>query len=187
MGEDKALRPFLGTPLIARIRDRFKTLGEETLVITNQISGYQFLDLPLYQDILPGRGALGGLYTALQIANQPIAAVIAADLPFASPKLVEEMLEIIQQNPVDAVLPSTKEGLEPYHAVYRCHSCLPLVKAAIDHDRWKMTSWHDAADIQVLDPQETRRMTGSPWTFMNVNTPEEFNAAENLAFHHPDL
>ena len=181
MGRDKALMPFLGIPLIERLRDRLLILNREILIISNDFSGYEYLGLPLYKDVIPDRGALGGLLTALTISNTPFVGLIAADMPFASPQLLTHLLELIQYEEGDAALPSTKSSLEPLHGVYRCDTCLPLVKDAIKRDLWRMRSWHDQANILTLSPQKTTEVTGNTHTFTNLNTPEDFSAAEDLA------
>ena len=181
MGKDKALLPFLGIPLIKRLRDRFSDMGDELLVITNDFSGYQDLAVPLYKDIIPDRGALGGLYTALSISKNPLVGLIAADLPFASPALLTHLIEILFTSGAEAAIPSTERGLEPLHAVYRRDTSLTLVKKAIDQDLWRMNSWFDQAEILILTPEETRKVTSSKYTFLNLNTPEDFQKAEKLA------
>lgn len=183
MGKDKALLPFLGIPLIKRLRDRFSDMGDELLVITNDFSGYQDLAVPLYKDIIPDRGALGGLYTALSISKNPLVGLIAADLPFASPALLTYLIEILFTSGAEAAIPSTERGLEPLHAVYRRDTSLPLVKKAIDQDLWRMNSWFDQAEILILTPEETRKVTSSKHTFLNLNTPEDYQKAEKLALN----
>src|SRR6185369_4678742 len=89
MGEDKALKPFLGRPLIQRLVERLSPIADEMIVTTNRPEEYRFLGLRLTPDLKPGRGALGGLYTALASASQPHVAVVACDMPFASPTLLE--------------------------------------------------------------------------------------------------
>ncbi len=183
MGKDKALLPFLGIPLIKRLRDRFSDMGEELLVITNDFSGYQDLAVPLYKDIIPDHGALGGLYTALSISKNPLVGLIAADLPFASPALLAHLIKILLTSGADAAIPSTERGLEPLHAVYRRDTSLPLVKGAIDQNLWRMNSWFDQAEILILTPEETRRVSSSKYTFLNLNTPEDLQKAEKLALN----
>jgi molybdopterin-guanine dinucleotide biosynthesis protein A len=187
MGKDKATLPFLGVPLIFRLRDRFYEFGSELLVITNNPAGYERLDVPLFQDLIPDRGPLGGLFTALSIASQPYVGLIAADMPFASPLLLKYQVEEAQSGPWDAVLPSTNQGIEPFHGLYRVETCLPLVKQAIDDDLWKMVSWLDKAQIKILDPELTCQMAGSDHTFINLNTPEEFCQAEQIAAQMKDF
>jgi len=181
MGKDKATIPFLGVPLIHRLRARFDGFGTELLVITNDIRGYEKLGVPLFEDVIPKRGALGGLYTALSIASQPLIGLIAADMPFANPNLIKYQVKIIQESAFDAVIPGTEQGIEPFHSVYRVETCLPLVKEAIENDLWKMKSWHDGARIKILDPEVIRKITRADHTFLNLNTPEEFQAAEEIA------
>lgn len=181
MGQDKALMSFLGIPLIERLRDRFLTLNSEIKIICNDFSAYGYLELPLFRDVLPGKGALGGLLTALTISETPYVGLIAADMPFASPQLLALLLDQIQLSGDDAAIPSSHGGLEPYHAVYRREICLPLVKDAIEQDLWRMRSWFDQARINILDPEETAGITGNPYTFLNLNTPQEFSEAEDLA------
>jgi len=181
MGKDKATIPFLGIPLIERLRDRFDGFGSELLVITNDFSYYKDLNVPLFQDLIPDRGALGGLYTALSIASQPLLGLIAADMPFANPDLIRYQMKIIRDSNLDAVIPGTEHGIEPFHAVYRRESCLPLVKEALEKDLWKMISWHDQAQIKILPADEIIKITGVDYTFLNLNTPEEFRAAEEMA------
>ncbi len=181
MGTDKATLPFLGIPLIKRLQDRFSSWGDEILVITNDFSGYQDLGLPLHKDLIPDRGALGGLYTALTVAKYPLMALVAADLPFASSELMVYLTSILEESGADAALPSTEKGVEPLHAVYRRETCLPLVKDAINQDLWRMNSWHDQADILILTPEETQELSSSEYTFWNLNTPEDFQKAEETA------
>ena len=173
--------PFLGIPLIERLRDRLQILNSEIIIISNDFSGYEYLDLPLHRDVLPNRGALGGLLTALTITKTPFLGLIAADMPFASPQLLAYLLEEIQHGDADAALPSTSSGLEPLHSVYRRDTCLPLVKDAINRDLWRMRSWYDQARLLVLEPQNTTEVAGNAHTFINLNTPGEFSAAEELA------
>src|SRR5262245_39893464 len=89
MGEDKALKPFLGRPLIQRVIDRLTPIADEIIVTTNRPEAYNFLTHRLFTDLKPGRGALGGLYTAIASASHPIVAVVACDMPFASATLIE--------------------------------------------------------------------------------------------------
>ena len=81
MGEDKALKPFLGRPLIQRVIERLSPVADELIVTTNRPDDYRFLRLALRADLKPGRGALGGLYTAIASAAHPIVAVVACDMP----------------------------------------------------------------------------------------------------------
>jgi molybdenum cofactor guanylyltransferase len=178
MGEDKALKPFLGRPLIQRVVDRMKPLANEIIVTTNQPAGYEFLNLRLVSDLKPGRGALGGLYTAVASASSPLVAVVACDMPFASPGLFESACGLMLEEGADVVIAKTDEGYEPLHALYRRETCLPAIEAAILADQWKVISWFPQVKVRVLTTTEIKSSDPSGLCFWNLNTPEEFFQAE---------
>jgi molybdopterin-guanine dinucleotide biosynthesis protein A len=190
MGEDKALKTFLGRPLIQRVVARLAPIADEVIVTTNRPADYRFLDLPLFPDLKPGRGALGGLYTAIASASQPIVAVVACDMPFASAALLEAASRLLVAEGADVVIPSeenqTKKsaGYEPLHAVYRRATCLTAIEAAIAADQWKVIAWFPQVKVRALTPDEIKQYDPSGLAFWNVNTPEEFAKAEELAQNH---
>ena len=190
MGEDKALKPFLGRPLIQRVIERLSPIADEIIVTTNHPEHYYFLDLPLFRDLKPGRGALGGLYTAIASATHPFVAVVACDMPFASVAFFEAATQLMVEEGVDVVIPRAEPeaggagksaGYEPLHALYRRATCLPAIEAAMDADQWKVIAWFPHVSVRALTPEEVKRYDPSGLAFWNVNTPEEFAEAERLA------
>jgi molybdopterin-guanine dinucleotide biosynthesis protein A len=181
MEQDKALMPFLGRPLILRILERISPIADEVLLSTNRPENYAFLNLPHYPDIQPGHGALGGLYTALKVAKYPFVAAVACDMPFANPGLFEFELDILSKTGADVAIPSTPEGLEPLHAVYRRETCLAAIKSALDAGRLKLVGWLPEVNTRIVPPEETARFDPQGLAFWNLNTPEEFRLAEERA------
>ena len=209
MGEDKALKTFLGRPLIQRVIERLSPIADELIVTTNRPDDYAFLDtsirpigqsvhrlrLTLRADLKPGRGALGGLYTAIASAAHPIVAVVACDMPFASAKLIEAAGRLLIEEEADVVIArvapraeragKSEEGYEPLHAVYRRETCLPAIEAAIDADQWKVIAWFPHVKVRILTPEEIKRYDPLGLAFWNVNTPEEFAEAERITLSLP--
>ena len=181
MGQDKALIPFRGSTLIQRVIGRVSHLADQLLVTTNQPEKYDFLKLPLYPDLIPGRGALGGLYTALSAASNPLVAVIACDMPFVSFDLLAYERDLLLANEHDAAIPRTPGGTEPFHAVYRRLTCLPAIDASIQADLWRVDSWFSKVDVRFLMPGEVEIYDPDHLAFRNVNTPEELVEAERYA------
>lgn len=194
MGQDKALKPFLGRPLIQRVIERLTPIADQVIVTTNRPDEYTFLGLPLFPDLKPGRGALGGLYTALASASCDVVGVVACDMPFASITLFERMHSLLVEGEADVVIPrgtsridrpgakgDPSQGLEPLHAVYRRAACLPAIEAAIAADQWKVIAWFPQVRVRVLEPGDVQRLDPSGLAFWNLNTPEEFAEAERRA------
>jgi len=181
MGEDKALKPFLGRPLIQRVVDGLRPIADELIVTTNRPDDYSFLNIRLFSDIKPDRGALGGLYTAIASATHPQVAVVACDMPFASAKLIEGMSRLMVQHEADVVIAKSEGGYEPLHALYRREMCLPAIESAIDADLWKVIAWFPQVKVYVLAEGEIKTLDPDGLAFWNVNTPEEFAEAERIA------
>jgi molybdopterin-guanine dinucleotide biosynthesis protein A len=202
MGEDKALKTFLGRPLIQRVIERLSPIADEVIVTTNHPKDYSFLDtsvrpvghsvrrLRLISDLKPGRGALGGLYTAIASASNPFVAVVACDMPFASATFFEAATKLIVQEEADVVIAreapqaeraGKSEGYEPLHAVYRRETCLPAIEKAINADQWKVIAWFPEVKVRVLTTDEIKQYDPTGLAFWNVNTPEEFIEAEKIA------
>jgi molybdopterin-guanine dinucleotide biosynthesis protein A len=181
MGEDKALKLFWGRPLIQRVIERLAPLADEILVTTNRPEDYAFLDVRLVPDLAPGRGPLGGLYTAVASATSPLVAVVACDMPFASARLLETAARLMVQEEADVVIAKTDEGYEPFHAVYRRETCVPAIQSAIEADKWKVIAWFPSVKVRELTRAELAEADPNGRAFWNVNTPEEFAEAERLA------
>jgi molybdopterin-guanine dinucleotide biosynthesis protein A len=181
MGEDKALKTFLGRPMIQRVIERLSPIADEVIVTTNRPDDYAFLNLPLFVDLKPGRGALGGLYTAIASAKYPLVGVVACDMPFASATLLEAASRLLIEEEVDVVIPRSAEGYEPLHAVYRRATCLPAIESAIEADQWRVIAWFPQVKVRILTADEVKRYDLLGLAFWNVNTPEEFAEAERIA------
>jgi molybdopterin-guanine dinucleotide biosynthesis protein A len=180
MGQDKGLMPLLGLPLIARVIARVGSLADELFVTTNQPAGYRFLGVPLFPDVLPDHGALGGLYTALSAASHPLVAVVACDMPFANATILAIARDRLLETEADVVIPQTQAGYEPFHAVYRRETCLQAVEAALQSGEQRLISWFPAVSVVPIPPDEIARFDPLGLAFWNVNTPEEFQQAEAI-------
>jgi molybdopterin-guanine dinucleotide biosynthesis protein A len=151
------------------------------LVTANRPQDYAFLKLPVHADLRPGRGPLGGLYTALVAAKHPTVAVVACDMPFASASLLAVSESLLLEEAADVVIAETAQGFEPLHAVYRRERCIPAIEAAMEADRWRMISWFADVKVRTLAKAELERYDPDGVAFWNVNTPEEFAEAERRA------
>jgi molybdopterin-guanine dinucleotide biosynthesis protein A len=181
MGKDKALLPFLGEPLISRVLKRITPIADEVLITTNKPEDYRFLGLPLFEDIFPGTGALGGLLTALNFARYALVAVVACDMPFVNPGILVLASDSVSLKGIDLAIPQTEDGFEPFHAVYRQETCLPAVKKALEAGERKLISWFPSVKIATLNLEELQKLDPYQLAFWNVNTPEELALAEQLA------
>lgn len=185
MGQSKATVPFAGRPLICRLVERLGPVADDLVITTNEPENLAFLhgEFPQYRiqlvcDAFNVRGALPGLYTALQAARNPYVAVVACDMVFASASLVVAEALAMNEQGADVVVPVNKHGFEPFHAMYRRMGCLPAVRAALDRGEKRAQGFF--ADVNVCEFPQERVLEAEPMggCFINANTPEELNALE---------
>jgi molybdenum cofactor guanylyltransferase len=178
MGENKALKLFAGQILIARMVARVRPVADEIIVTTNHPADFAFLNLPLESDRIPGKGALSGLHAAIARASHAWVAVLACDMPFISAGLLAALRDVIDREGVDVVIPVLADGPEPLHAVYRKATCLPAIEAALAADQRKLISWFPSVRVREVSAAEIAVFDPHFYSFINVNTPEEFQQAE---------
>ncbi|HEY9076040.1 MAG TPA: molybdenum cofactor guanylyltransferase [Anaerolineaceae bacterium] len=181
MGQEKALVSFLGQPLIQRVVNRVKPVADELFVTSNQPESFSFLRVPVYRDLLPGKGVLSGFYTALSLARHPLVAIIACDMAFVSSTLLVAERNTLLAEAVDGVVPQTRDGYEPFHAVYRREPCLAAVKSSLEAGLLRADSWYRMVRIRYFQPEEILAFDPRGEAFININTPEDLARAENYA------
>jgi molybdopterin-guanine dinucleotide biosynthesis protein A len=181
MRQNKALMSFCGEPLIERVLRRTKDLAEETFITANILEDFQYLGLPIIKDMIPGKGALGGLYTALKSASNQEVIVVGCDMPFVNSKLLIAECDLLDWEIADAVIPVSPFGIEPLHAVYRRDNCLAAVQNALENGHLRLISWFSDVRITKMTSEEVAVYDPEYYAFINVNTPQEFQSAEILA------
>ena len=180
MGQDKAFIRFQGETLILRILDRLAGLAQEVIVIAPRSTENLPQDIKFVPDLIPGRGPLGGLYSALITASHQAVAVVACDMPFVSAKMLSYQRDLLISENADVVVPSSEKGLEPLHALYRRDTCLPHVRQTLEAGKGQLISWFSSVKVHVLTPVESKVFDLNGQVFLNVNTPEELIKAEKL-------
>jgi len=184
MGQDKALLPFLGETMLDRVIKRVAPLGDELLVTTNQPASFAHFKVQLIKDQLPGTGALGGLLTALNAAQFPVVIVVACDMPFVNADILAAACDRLHSNQADVVIPLSKEGYEPFHAVYRRETCLPVIRKALENGERRLISWFPSVDVVPITENDLVQYDPLRIAFWNVNTLDELKQAEEFAREH---
>ena len=180
MGHDKALLEFNHQPLIAYIAERGRLLTDDLFVTTNQIESYQFLNLPLYPDRLHFRGTLIGMHTALSASTRPSVAVIGCDMPFFNPQLLDYEAQLLEESGMDAVVPRSRNGLEPLHAVYKRETCLAAVIKSLEMGVLSLIGWLSLLQVLEITKDQITPYDPNSRAFININTPEDLKKAEEL-------
>ena len=179
MGRDKAFVKLAGKPLIEHVIERSADVGQaETLLVTNKPKDFAHLSLPMHHDILPGKGSLGGIYTALVQAQNPDVLVLACDMPFVNTDLLRYMLDQIRAD-IDIVVPRVDGYPQGLHAIYK-KTCIQRIAEQLAADRLKIIRFYDRMRVRYLDESDHAAFDPPGLSFANINTPEELERAESL-------
>ncbi|MBW6485513.1 MAG: molybdenum cofactor guanylyltransferase [Syntrophobacterales bacterium] len=173
MGTNKAFLKIAEERLIDRNIRLLRNIFKDVLIVVSNPQEYLLKEATIVTDIVPGKGALGGIYTGLFFAPDKYAFVMACDMPFLNISFVEYMAE--KAKGCDIVVPSPPDGLQPLCAVYS-RACLPAIKNLLDKNRLQIKNFYPghkvleipAATLSSFDPQGNM--------FTNLNTPEDFAA-----------
>lgn len=170
MGENKAFIQIEGVPIIRRIYDLFKQLFQEVIIVTDQKDLFSNFDSRICSDLIPGKGALGGLYTGIFFSSFQHSFCVACDMPFIRKSLVQYLIENIDD--ADVIVPRTKDGLQPLHAIYSKH-CIDPIRKLIDAGRSKIIDLYCQVNVKIVDEKDFLCLDPGRESFINVNTPEE--------------
>lgn len=175
-GADKASLIVGGARIVDRQLAALETVSNDIRIVTNEPDRYAALGVRLIPDQIPDVGPLGGLHAALIDAAHEAVVVLACDLPFITPALLETLVEQFGAGEeIDAVVPRSERGLHPLCAVYATR-CADAARRRIDRGELSVRGLlHDVRvrelGREVLAPCDNGSM------FLNVNTPHDYARA----------
>jgi molybdopterin-guanine dinucleotide biosynthesis protein A len=176
MGSDKGLLPFGGRQLIEVVLTAIRPLFSDIVIVANEPAVYARFGVPVVTDRIPG-GPLGGIHAALWSSRSPHIFCIACDMPFPNPAVITHLVALAPG--YDAVVPHSSAGYEPIHAVYG-RSCLAPVEALLRAQRLRLDELFASVRVRLVDAAELRPLDPSGRAFLNVNTPDDLEAARRL-------
>ena len=189
MGCDKARMAFCGEPLIERVLGRLAPVAGELVVTTSRPSELAYLEECTFGGLVPrvvadlegSAGAMRGIASSLAAARLPLAAIVACDMPFVSSELIGALADHVEAEALDVCVPREERGIEPLCAVWRRDACAPAAHELLACDRQRIRCLINRVQAGYIDEPQIVKAAGSTLCFENVNTPEEFAAAELLA------
>jgi molybdopterin-guanine dinucleotide biosynthesis protein A len=183
MGRNKALLGLAegGPPIVALAVERLRAVADEILLVGSDPAPYAFLGLPHVPDAYAGAGSLGGIYSGLRAARNAHALAVACDMPFLNVDLLRYMAD--RERVYDVLIPVIEEP-EPMHAIY-AQSCLPWMEEKLEEGRYRIIGWFDRARVERIERSTIERFDPELRSFFNMNTPDEWERAKQLAAEAP--
>ena len=185
MGTDKALLPLTaaGKPMLQLVLGRLRGVSEDLLVIASGRSGYDQFGARVVPDVEEGGGALAGIHSALTHAMHDYCLVVACDMPFLSPGVLELMAsERRDYDVLVPLLPGTSrqraDGLvyQTLHAIYG-KRCMEAIESELAADKRQVVGFFSRVNVRTLGAEDILEVDPDLRSFFNANSPEALEQA----------
>jgi molybdenum cofactor guanylyltransferase len=191
---DKAWLEIDGVPMIERTVTAARPAAGRLGIIVNhanpQVERYEKLaescDAGLIFDLHEHLGPLGGIHTALaHCVTGESALILACDLPFITTEFLSFLCNVHQgenpqsqsPNPQSITVPLDQSNrLQPLAAIYD-QSLEAVVSQMLAADELKVDLLHSRVPTRRVGFAEFSHLRDAERFFINVNTPEEYQAA----------
>ncbi|KPJ49526.1 MAG: hypothetical protein AMJ41_02805 [candidate division Zixibacteria bacterium DG_27] len=170
-----------GQPLIARIIKVLKALFPEILIVANNRDPYLDYGLPVVEDLIRGKGPLGGILSGLCLSTSKYNFVVGCDMPFIEAALVKFMLEGCED--YDVVIPETGGEVEPLLALYS-KNCIPVIFEHLMRDDLKIRKILKKLKVKRIGEDLIEQLDPRHLSFFNLNTLEDQKRAQELLQRH---
>ena len=174
MGRPKALLLFDGEPLVVHTVRALRSFFAHVVVVAAEGQELPAVPATIVRDELPFQGPVGGIYYGLREASGQSAFVTSCDAPFLNLQLVAFLTEQISR--YDVVVPYWQDRFQPLHAVYR-QSVAPLLKDQLAQGELRPVTLFQRVRTLQIDEDEIRRFDPEGLSFLNMNTPEDYETA----------
>jgi len=171
MGTNKAFLELKGKTFIELQIELLREMFDEISISANTPSEYEYLNLPIFKDIYPGKGPLGGIYTSLINSSSLHTFMLACDMPFVGPELIKHLKDLTKE--YDVVIPKSENGLEPLHAFYS-KNCIEPIKRELDENNLRIRSFFPQVNVKIVELDSLASSGHFKNSIKNLNTMADY-------------
>lgn len=176
-GANKAALRINGDRIIDRQLALLRQVADPVVIISGHADRFEGLSAAVVADVVPGAGALGGIYTALLSSPHARTLVVACDMPFLS---LPWLQRLTQPSTADLVIPRSARGYEPLCAVWAVRAA-DTVRRRIARGQLTAARLVEELHIEEIGPESLAPFDPHGLLFVNVNTPHEYERARALS------
>ena len=177
MGKDKSGLRFGDRSGVALISASLKVVAHSIRTVGGAVTAVE--GLPNIADAHDKWGPLAGIEAALCNSDSEHCLIVACDLPFVTGKLFERLAGLADH--WAAIVPLQSDGRpQPLCALYRRTPCLTVARKAIADGEHSPRALLDQIQTRYVSFSELSDLDGSEYFFFNVNTPENYERAQQI-------
>jgi molybdopterin-guanine dinucleotide biosynthesis protein A len=135
----------------------------------------------IIKDIIPDCGPLGGIYAGLLQARTEYNLFLSCDMPFITPHFMRFMVDCALESKADVTVVQSPHGrLQALCGVYR-RRAVTGIGLRLKMGNYKTAAYCHHARCRIISWSEVTCAGFRPNLFANLNTPEEYEAAQKNA------
>lgn len=169
-GNDKALMPLRGKPMIEWVIERLRPQVDALLINSNNAAReFKPFGLPVIADIIKGHvGPLAGLHACMTQAKTPLLACVPCDAPLLPSDLIARLHAALVETNADVAVAKTASSLQP--AFFVCRNGLSRsIESHLAEGGYALRHWMAQQHcVELLFNDEE--------AFSNINSPQELGA-----------
>lgn len=174
MGLDKAFIRIGELTIIERLLSILSKLFDKTIIIANRKGKYEDFGFPVFSDIHPNKGPLGGIYTGLKVSGSFYNLFVASDMPFIDEKFLSYMKSLSQD--YDVLVPWDEKGYQPLCSVYS-KNCLKPLEEHLIRDDLKIINIYHSLKVKNITKKEIIKNSQHKYLFFDINTKKDLEIA----------
>jgi molybdopterin-guanine dinucleotide biosynthesis protein A len=180
IGKSKARLMVGGVSMLERVARAVGAVCDETIVAggLENAEAWPQLDAIWVDDPPDLAGPVAGLIAGLRVARNDICLVVACDMPFLNPELLEHLLESSVGH--DAAVPRIHSRAQTLHAAFT-RSCLRRLEALVVSKSPSMQSILEGLNVHCVDETTCHSIDPTGLSSFNVNTPDDLERAREVA------
>jgi molybdenum cofactor guanylyltransferase len=178
MGADKAFLMLDGCTLLERALEIARSITLGVRIVGDSAKFAPFAPvIPVIEDVFRDCGPLGGIHAALRASQSELNLILAVDLPFLSPALLQYLLTRASKSGATVTVAKSETGWQPLCAVYR-REFADVAEKALREGRYKIDALFAPSQTQAIPEEDLEAQGFSPKMFRNLNTQQELQAAQ---------
>jgi molybdopterin-guanine dinucleotide biosynthesis protein A len=174
-GRDKSHIVIDGRTILDRQLHVLRGLVDRVVIVANDPARFATSGVPVFDDLVADAGALGGIYSALCVAKEPVL-IIACDMPYLTAPFLTHVMDSGRH--ADVAVPRTADGFHPLCASYT-QACTEHIRHRLDTGVLKVLDLFADVHVRTIDADAVAAFDPDGRLLLNINTPDDLIRAEH--------
>jgi molybdopterin-guanine dinucleotide biosynthesis protein A len=169
-GSSKIYANLRGKSFLQHCIDNSLIISNSVYIISGKKAHIADNQIKSFQDFIPDKGPLGGIYTALEIAQTPLIAIMPCDMPFLKSIIYQNLYHnLVKQRPIAAVF---RQRIQPLVSIW---------PKSISQKLKNYLSTNQTQVYKVLQKLNVQKfhISAEAEIFLNINTRKDYQVLLN--------